>query len=138
MNVLRKLAVTINKMEVLNLKPNKLSRGYNVIWESSRMMLPEHKEWIRKNQKKKQYTERPELDEQELSLIADQLQLAWETKSRVQLTCHHPLQTLHLAGQIRKIDHVARCLQLNTESGREWVQLEEIIAAEAILPKEDI
>jgi len=125
-------------MEVLTLKPNKLSRGYNVIWESSRMMLPEHKEWIRKNQKKKQYTEMPELDEQEISLIADQLQLAWETKSLVQLTCHHPLHPIQLAGQISKIDHVSRALQLNTESGREWVRLEKVIAAETILPKEDI
>jgi len=97
------------------------------------MMLPEHKEQIRNIQKKKQYTNMPALDEQELSLITQQLQLAWETKSCVQITRHHPLQPLQLTGQIRKIDQLSRRLQLDTESGKEWIMLAEIIKAEAVL-----
>jgi len=100
------------------------------------MMLPEHKEQIRHNQKKKQYTNMPELDEQELSLIMQQLQLAWETKSYVQITRYHPLQSLQLTGQIRKIDQLSRRLQLDTESGKKWVMMAEIITAEAVLSKD--
>ena len=28
------------------MNPNKLTPGYNVMWESSRMMLPEHREQL--------------------------------------------------------------------------------------------
>ncbi|MBB6603417.1 YolD-like family protein [Bacillus pumilus] len=42
------------------MNPNKLTSGYNLMWESSRMMLPEHREQLlaQKRQKKK-YTPPP-------------------------------------------------------------------------------
>nr|MDH3177267.1 YolD-like family protein [Bacillus pumilus] len=42
------------------MNPNKLTPGYNLMWESSRMMLPEHREQLlaQKRQKKK-YTPPP-------------------------------------------------------------------------------
>lgn len=41
------------------MNPNKLTPGYNLMWESSRMMLPEHRErYLLKNGRKK-YTPPP-------------------------------------------------------------------------------
>ncbi|OLP64494.1 hypothetical protein BACPU_24180 [Bacillus pumilus] len=49
------------------MNPNKLTPGYNIMWESSRMMLPEHREQLLfQKRKKKEYTPLP--------LSADQLE----------------------------------------------------------------
>nr|WP_279402053.1 hypothetical protein [Piscibacillus salipiscarius] len=32
------------------MNPNKLTHGHNLLWESSRMMLPEHKELLQQHQ----------------------------------------------------------------------------------------
>ncbi|MBR0582991.1 YolD-like family protein [Bacillus altitudinis MN12] len=42
------------------MNPNKLTPGYNIMWESSRMMLPEHREQLlAQKRKKKEYTPLP-------------------------------------------------------------------------------
>ncbi|MFJ5964982.1 MULTISPECIES: YolD-like family protein [unclassified Bacillus (in: firmicutes)] len=49
------------------MNPNKLTPGYNIMWESSRMMLPEHREQLlAQKRKKKEYVPLP--------LSADQLE----------------------------------------------------------------
>ncbi|MCY9671584.1 YolD-like family protein [Bacillus pumilus] len=42
------------------MNPNKLTPGYNLMWESSRMMLPEHREQLlAQKRKKKEYIPLP-------------------------------------------------------------------------------
>ncbi|HBU91038.1 YolD-like family protein [Bacillus pumilus] len=42
------------------MNPNKLTPGYNLMWESSRMMLPEHREQLlAQKRQKKEYTPLP-------------------------------------------------------------------------------
>ncbi|GAA4833116.1 hypothetical protein GCM10023310_08150 [Paenibacillus vulneris] len=43
---------------------NKLTPGYNVMWESPRMMLPQHKDSIVERDKDAQMRQRPELTEE--------------------------------------------------------------------------
>lgn len=38
------------------MNPNKLTPGYNIMWESSRMMLPEHREQLLAQKRKKKNT----------------------------------------------------------------------------------
>ena len=43
------------------MNPNKLTPGYNIMWESSRMMLPEHREQLLlKNGRKRIYASHAE------------------------------------------------------------------------------
>lgn len=68
-----------------------LKRG-NLLWESSRMMLPEHREQLlerRRRQKWEQENRRPELDEQELERISYLLRESIETNQAVQVTYWH-------------------------------------------------
>lgn len=44
---------------------NKLTIGSNMMWESSWMMLPEHKERIRQHQRDLLKEEKPTLDDQQ-------------------------------------------------------------------------
>ena len=44
------------------MNPNKLTPGYNIMWESSRMMLPEHREQLLAQKRKKRiYTSTAQL-----------------------------------------------------------------------------
>jgi hypothetical protein len=66
----------------------------NGLWESSRMMLPEHKEEILNHhdrQKWEQENKRPELDEQELERIGFQLQESIKRDQAAEVTYwNHP------------------------------------------------
>ncbi|MGC4378231.1 YolD-like family protein [Fictibacillus sp. Mic-4] len=46
--------------------PNKLTPGYNLMWESSRMMLPEHREMLIWQKEEMKKVEKPVIDEQRL------------------------------------------------------------------------
>ena len=47
------------------MNPNKLTPGYNVMWESSRMMLPEHRSSCLRKRKEREFP--PELSEEQLN-----------------------------------------------------------------------
>lgn len=49
------------------MNPNKLTPGYNVMWESSRMMLPEHREQLLAKKRKEREFRPPELSEEQLN-----------------------------------------------------------------------
>lgn len=46
-------------------EPNKLTPGFNVMWESSRMIIPQHKEAARSQAREFIKQPRPELTEEE-------------------------------------------------------------------------
>lgn len=68
-------------------KPNKLTPGSNLMWESSRMMLPEHKNRLVEHRHELQRRERIELDESELERIGKMMaqSIAERTLLRIQL-----------------------------------------------------
>ena len=49
------------------MNPNKLTPGYNVMWESSRMMLPEHREQLLAKKRKEREFRPPELSAEQLN-----------------------------------------------------------------------
>ncbi len=51
------------------MKINKLTPGYNMRWESMRMMLPEHVQALRDRKKELKKVKKPMLDDQELQEI---------------------------------------------------------------------
>jgi len=91
------------------------------------MMLPEHKEAIRRRQQGKQKRSKPELDEQMLAVFSQEIQSAYEQKTTVRMTLFHPEQTCSAEGTICKIDTWKKQLQLQTASSKRWISLEHII-----------
>ncbi|MDP5275095.1 YolD-like family protein [Chengkuizengella axinellae] len=55
------------------MKENKLTEGSNMMREASRMMLPEHKELMNHFQKERHRKTKPELAEEEINIISEQL-----------------------------------------------------------------
>ncbi|MEK3887735.1 YolD-like family protein [Bacillus sp. FSL K6-3431] len=58
------------------MKINKLTPGYNLRWESSRMVLPEHKEQILSHGIDKEKIKRPILDEYQFEEIDEEIHTA--------------------------------------------------------------
>ncbi|MFK4997714.1 YolD-like family protein [Bacillus sp. N9] len=66
--------------------PNKLTPGYNLLWESSRMMLPEHRDQLLKERKKQEEFHPPILDEQQLEEINIAITQSFERKRAVTIS----------------------------------------------------
>ncbi|MDF2958469.1 MAG: hypothetical protein K0S39_204 [Paenibacillus sp.] len=95
----------------------------NGLWESSRMMLPEHKERINRHNKELDLKTMPILDEQKLEDISRQLQAAFEGRREITLELFNPRQSFTLAGYIDKLDPFNQRLMI----GGQWVRLSSII-----------
>lgn len=78
---------------------NKLSEGGNLIWESSRMILPEHKARIREHDLTPQPKSRPLLSADQLDILNQQLKLACATSAPVVITYYKNKQHLTVSGK---------------------------------------
>ncbi|WP_099157254.1 YolD-like family protein [Virgibacillus ndiopensis] len=86
------------------MKPNKLTPGLNLMWESTRMMLPEHKQRIREHQKELLKKTKPILDEQQKLDIGFKLQCALHNDLTVEVKHFDNGDYLTAKGKLVKID----------------------------------
>jgi hypothetical protein len=78
----------------------------NGLWESSRMMLPEHHEQIREANRKQDPRKPPALDEQEMEQISDALYRSWEERLPVRLYMYDPYEEPVVEGVIDQVDTI--------------------------------
>jgi hypothetical protein len=105
---------------------NKLSEGSNLIWESSRVMLPEHKARIREHDLTPPPKVRPTLSEDRLIEINHHLAMAIETKAPVTLTYYNNKQHFSITGKHLRLLNAAT-LEIETDKGYDHIQLKDII-----------
>ncbi|MEC0227918.1 YolD-like family protein [Paenibacillus alba] len=67
----------------------------NGLWESSRMMLPQHKEQAIRNHKESRRVARPALDEQEVQVISATLSQSHMYNKAVKLTLYGESRTIN-------------------------------------------
>ena len=109
---------------------NKLTPGRNMIWEASRMMLPEHKEEIVRHRETLGRKERPELDEQEAEELARRIGEAMETGRPIALTLYGELGSREERGVVAKLDPQRGRVRLRTDEGDVWIAFRDIIGAD--------
>jgi hypothetical protein len=108
----------------------------NGMWESSRMMLPEHRESILESNRHLKDFERPTLDEQEIVFLNEALQKSIYTKCLIMLKVYDVYRYREITGTVVRMDY-----QLNQvkfliddhfveEKEWEWIKLLDIIKAE--------
>ncbi|MFD2612943.1 YolD-like family protein [Paenibacillus gansuensis] len=109
------------------MKINKLTAGRNLLWESSRMMLPEHKEQILQHRSRLEHKEKPVLDEhrlQELSqAITDAMMHGWAAT----VTLYDPVEPQSVTGRVLTIDPLGRKLILSWDGEKRSVPLSDIM-----------
>lgn len=92
----------------------------NGLWESSRMMLPEHKDQILLRNKREDNFQgnRPELDDSELEHIIRIVQNSLQYSIPVKVRLYDPQEVLIVAGIVEKIDAVAGWFQVGGDRFR--------------------
>jgi hypothetical protein len=106
----------------------------NGLWESSRMMLPQHKESAIRNQRESQRILRPIRDEQEIQNISATLSQSQMYKKAVQLTLYDEYQPRTVTGIVTRSKHGEfRFDTVDPFNGTEewdWISYKDVMKAE--------
>lgn len=101
----------------------------NGLFDSSRMMLPQHKEEILKHQHELNRQVKPVIDEQEWQLIGEVLSASFNQHVRVTLELFDPFETKKVSGFVTVINTYRKEIKLCYDDEWEWINFGDIIAA---------
>lgn len=95
----------------------------NGLWESSRMILPEHKEAIQKFRRRREQRNRPEIDEHEIERINSTISWSLHARKPIRLKMFDPYEELIVEGVV---DRANRLLGKICVDG-EWFLIADVI-----------
>ncbi|MGZ9584725.1 YolD-like family protein [Paenibacillus marinisediminis] len=95
----------------------------NGLWESSRMMLFEHRDAILEKKSQKSYKARPSFDEQFWESLIEKLSDAYQAQLSVQVRIYGKLQDDTQTGIISHIDPITQRIKLNGK----WIRVTDIV-----------
>ncbi|OKP91826.1 hypothetical protein A3844_01555 [Paenibacillus helianthi] len=97
------------------------------IFDCSRMMLPEHKRWIIKDEQEQQLRDRkkPALDAQEWELIDQVLAYSKRYGEQITITQFDPVQDKKIRGVVLAVDRQLRRIKLQMEY--DWIKIDNIV-----------
>lgn len=102
----------------------------NGLWESSRMMLPEHKETIIRRQLEEGRKDKPVLDPQEMELIEQALAESFHMHRKIKVRLFDEYEDMELIGTVSVIHTYRREIKLATGvSDWEWIKIDDITSA---------
>jgi len=99
----------------------------NGLWESSRMMLPEHKSRIRSDERETMRREKPILDEQKWEEIERTLLLSLRNHVRVSIVLFDPYEDVVLSGFVTSIHAHTREIKLQWAEDWKWIGLDRVV-----------
>ncbi|MEY9096305.1 YolD-like family protein [Paenibacillus sp. RC84] len=99
----------------------------NGLYESSRMILPEHKEAIRRQLRDLNRRTKPVLDEQEWELITRAMAYSYTEQQQITLILFDPFTDIEKTGVITKFDQHLKQVRLDYEDDWEWIKMGDII-----------
>lgn len=101
----------------------------NGLWESSRMMIPEHREAIIRLQLKQGRKDRPTLDPQEMELIEQALAESFHEHRPITLRLFDEYEDKELTGIVVLIHTFRREIKLSKAEGSwQWIKIDEVIS----------
>lgn len=110
------------------MKPNKLTPGANLRWESSRMMLPEHVSALNNHRVDLLKVDKPELDEQEIEEISRILGQSLEDHIPISISFYRSGFINALNGIVTKLDPMNREITLmDYEEDRHNLKFDQIV-----------
>ncbi|MFD7521448.1 YolD-like family protein [Paenibacillus chitinolyticus] len=99
----------------------------NGLYESNRMMLPEHKEAIQRQLRDLNKRTKPALDEQEWELITRAMAYSYTEQQQITMVKFDPFMNIEKTGVITKFDQQLKQVRLDAEGDWEWIKLGDII-----------
>ncbi|GAB7387339.1 hypothetical protein BSNK01_11750 [Bacillaceae bacterium] len=111
---------------------SKVTRGSNLLWESSRMILPEHKQALNEHRRRQEWEEqnrRPELDEQELQEMTYRLQEAFHTQKEAVIKFWDDREGIvAFRGVVSEVRRDR--FRIVNSVGRRWIMVRDVIDVE--------
>ncbi|MEB3101225.1 YolD-like family protein [Ferviditalea candida] len=95
-------------------EPKGLKRG-NLLWEGSRMMLPEHREQLLEYRRKQKEFQVPELDEDQISKINRMLAEAVREKRPVTAVCIGLYGPEAFSGYVKRVNPAKKRLEIQQQ-----------------------
>lgn len=108
---------------------NHLKRG-NLLWEGSRMVLPEHREALLDRQRDRNKHDMPELDPDQQALIDQAIAMSLQTKSEITLTVYDPEKDRRVTGYVVRVDQYRGRVLVQREDGDEWIDRARVLAVD--------
>lgn len=102
----------------------------NGLWESSRLMLPQHKEVIVNDDLRHDKRTRPLLDEQEIELIEHVLIRSFRERRKVTLELFAPYEQVEVRGIVTTLQTAQREIKLAIGGAQwQWIKVRDILIA---------
>jgi hypothetical protein len=99
---------------------------HNGLWESSRMMLPQHKEAFTAAQQKIAHRQRPIIHDDEYELMVRHIKESYYTKKRVVIELFHETESIYMIGHVHKIDEQSQRIEFSHEDELVWLNIGQI------------
>ncbi|KGE17545.1 YolD-like family protein [Paenibacillus wynnii] len=106
-----------------------MSRKLDSIWDCNRMVMPEHKQRIIREEREQERHVKPTLDPQEIELIDRVLYQSMEAHSPVTLTLFDPFRNKQYKGIVMKVDRQLGIKLRWSEDDWDWIKIEDVISA---------
>lgn len=116
----------------MTFKPSKLTPGHNLLWESSRMMLPEHVSMLHNQRQKQRQKKKPILDMQAIEELEYKLQQLFHQKKEAKVTVFGEYTNRVYTGCIEKIEPLTRMIKLTNQDEFFWISFDDILEIQEI------
>lgn len=102
----------------------------NGIWESSRMMLPQHREVIIANQNVHKKMKKPILHEDEWEIINQNINYSLTQEEEITVTIFGEYKHTKFVGVVTSVSPHQKKFKLVNEQGFEWIDFAEILSVQ--------
>lgn len=100
----------------------------NGLWESSRMMLPQHKERIIEHNKQHKKKSKPIIHEDEWDTITQNINLSLNYNENVIIELFGEYENRSIEGRVTSVSSFGKKLKIESLTGFEWVDFDELVS----------
>jgi ethanolamine ammonia-lyase large subunit len=101
----------------------------NGIFESSRIILPEHKTQILGYYEKLAHRTKPILHEDEMQIITAAIAESFSTGCEITLVLFDKIEDRRITGVITKVDQLRKMVRLDYGYDWDWIRLDDVVGA---------
>jgi hypothetical protein len=102
----------------------------NGMWESSRIILPEHREAINEYNRSLLKKQKPMLCEDEWELISQKINESYHTKKTISVVIFGEFEDRKVTGVVTNINPYSKKIRIEFDEGYEWIDFAEILSTE--------
>ncbi|WP_342409786.1 YolD-like family protein [Paenibacillus sp. FSL R10-2778] len=102
----------------------------NGLWESSRMIMPEHKNRMLDDILNEEIRKKSDLDPQALAEISQVFAQSMEDHSPITLTLFDPVEDKEIRGIVMRVDQQLKQIKLRiSDDDWEWIKMRDVLGA---------